>query len=93
MVLVSHIDERFILCTFVNLSVDKDGELQEKSDESTWLEAFSKCSSNKTTLANYPPQSTIYSQFTRDSNKFWIGIRQYFNPETTKRKILFTSGV
>ena len=44
MVLVSHIDERFILCTFVNLSVDEGGKLQEKLDESTWLEAFSKCS-------------------------------------------------
>ena len=91
MILVSHIDERFILCTFVNLSVDEDGRLQEQSDESTWLEAFSKCSRNNTTLANFPPQSTEYSRFTRGENKFWIGIRQYFNPNTEKRKILFTS--
>ena len=92
MVLVSHIDKRFILCTFVNISVDEDGNLQEKLDESTWLEAFSKCSKNNTTLANFPLQSPKYSKFTTGNNRFWIGIRQYFNPETLKRKLLFTSG-
>lgn len=80
------------MCTFVNLSVDEDGILQVKSDESTWLEAFSKCSKNNTTLANFPLQSPKYSKFATDNNGFWIGIRQYFNPETLKRKILFTGG-
>ncbi|XP_078330970.1 uncharacterized protein LOC144624809 [Crassostrea virginica] len=81
-------------CTekFRYICQDEDGNLQEKLDESTWLEAFSKCSKNNTTLANFPLQSPRYSEFTKGDNSFWIGIRQYFNPETLKRKLLFTSG-
>nr|XP_022328910.1 uncharacterized protein LOC111127057 isoform X2 [Crassostrea virginica] len=75
-------------CTekFRYICQDEDGNLQEKLDESTWLEAFSKCSKNNTTLANFPLQSPKYSKFTTGNNRFWIGIRQYFNPETLKQQ-------
>lgn len=78
-----------ILRLFGFILISENGNLQEFQDKVTWMEAVSKCAKQNQTLAYYLPFSDKYNSFNQRSSYFWIGIRQFYQIETVKRRCFF----